>query len=176
MLLSPHGQAISFSCKRNNPNHRGPIHSHTNDFYTPANILKLSQKPLPSGYFIRSLILKVTFEGKSGCGLTLYSLGTSRSNTTIGGKSSISTPSVYSRRAPVPDGRKAHTLFPCLRGLSSLPFGKGPSFSRWCVSSSHGAPGTPCAPSTPAAVAALAPSEMAPGFAVVMIAVQHSPK
>lgn len=36
--------------------------------------------------FIRSSILKVTFEGKSGCGLTLYSLGTSRSNVTTGKK------------------------------------------------------------------------------------------
>ena len=152
MLLTLYGQAISFSCRRNNPNNRGPTHLYTNDFYTPTNVFKPSQKPLRqwvlTWVLIRSLILKVTSEGKSGCGLTLCSSGTSRSKITLGKKQHFP-PSVYSCRAPVPDGRKAYTLFPCVRGLSSLPFGKGPGFSRWCVQSSHLAVCIPSAPSTP---------------------------
>ena len=179
MLLTLYGQAISFSCRRNNPNNRGPTHLYTNDFYTPTNVFKPSQKPLRqwvlTWVLIRSLILKVTSEGKSGCGLTLYSSGTSRSKITIGKKQHFP-PSVYSCRAPVPDGRKAYTLFPCVRGLSSLPFGKGPGFSRWCVQSSHLAVCIPSAPSTPVATAAGTRSWNGSELCRIVIRVQCSPR
>ena len=179
MLLTLYGQAISFSCRRNNPNNRGPTHLYTNDFYTPTNVFKPSQKPLRqwvlTWVLIRSLILKVTSEGKSGCGLTLYSSGTSRSKITIGKKQHLP-PSVYSCRAPVPDGRKAYTLFPCVRGLSSLPFGKGPGFSRWCVQSSHLAVCIPSAPSTPVATAVGTRSWNGSGLCRIVIRVQCSPR
>lgn len=179
MLLTLCGQAISFSCRRNNPNNRGSTHLCTNDFYTPTNIFKPSQKPLRqwllTWVLIRSLILKVTSEGKSGCGLTLYSSGTSRSKRTIGKKQHFP-PSVYSCWAPVPDGRKAYTLFPCVRGLSSLPFGKCPSFARWCVQSSHLAVCIPFAPSTPVATAAGTRSRNDSGLCSSGIRVQRSPR
>lgn len=119
--------------------------------------------------------MKVTSEGKSGCGLTLYSSGTSRSKRAIGKKQHFPL-SVYSCWAPVPDGRKAYTLFPCVRGLSSLPFGKCPSFARWCVQSSHLAVCIPSAPSTPVATAAGTRSRNDSGLCSSGIRVQRSPR
>lgn len=69
-------QAISLSCKRNNPNNRVLTQSHTKVFYTHTHkhfkAFRVNQPPVGMNMsFIRSLMLKVTFEGKSGCGLTL---------------------------------------------------------------------------------------------------------
>lgn len=89
----------------------------------------------PGGINMSVVILKVAFEGKSGFGLNLGGLGTSRSNVTIGQNQHF--PISLLPWAPVPDGRKAQTLFRCMCSLSSLPFGKGPGFSGWCMHSSH---------------------------------------